>query len=259
MPQFLVIPPARRPAAVGDVLVLADGEARHLKTVLRTDPGVELALTDGRGFRYTGRLVTVGKGDPTVEILTVMQDETEARLPLLAVALGVVKGRRFEWALEKACELGAHRILPLRTEFGVVEPGGNKQERWQTILASALKQCGRCVMPQLAAPEGLAAVLEDAAAEVWYGASPAAERTRAAGWDPADPEAPVGSGLPGEILVCIGPEGGWSTGEMDMLRRSGARPLDLGPHVLRTETAVAASLAVLQRRRQRLQAVARGA
>jgi len=250
MARFLVIPPADRPAAAGDNLALAAGEMRHLKTVLRADAVAELDLTDGRGYRYTGRLLSGGKGDPTVEILTAERNEREAGPPLLAVALGVVKGKRFEGALEKACELGAHRIVPLRTEFGVVVPGEHRQERWQSILISALKQCGRCLLPELSGPVSLVVALDEAVGEIWHGASPGRERERAGDRDPADPAILDAAGPPPEILVCIGPEGGWSAAELEMLERAGSRPLDLGPHVLRTETAVAAALTVLQRRRQ---------
>ncbi len=251
MRQFLVSPPGGGPAAVGQSLPLAPDEARHLKTVLRTEPDRILDLTDGRGFRYTGRLSLAPGAAPQVEILSCGQDDREARPPLLVLALAVVKGRRFEWALEKACELGAHRIIPLQTAFTVIKPGEHKQERWRTILASALKQSGRCLLPELTRPMPLAAALAAMSGRITYGASPGAERERSRAQDPRSSGVQAGGLIP-ELAVCIGPEGGWSGEELDLLSRSGAEPLLLGPHVLRTETAAVAGMVVLQQWRRQI-------
>ncbi len=255
MGQFLLSPRGSGPAAVGEVTALAAEEARHLKTVLRAEPGRILDLTDGRGYRYTGRLRQGTDRRPEVEILTCFRDDQETRPPLLVLAVAVVKGRRFEWALEKACELGAHRIIPLRTEFTVVRPGEGKHGRWRTILTAALKQSGRCLLPELTDVMSLAEALNTMTDFIGYGASPGAERERG-GQDVAGPLSPAVSGPFGELAVCIGPEGGWSGPELDLLAGAGAEPLDLGPHVLRTETAAVASLVVLQERRRRMLAQA---
>ncbi len=259
MAQYLIQTDAHRPAAVGDVVPLPGDEARHLRTVMRTRPGQEIDLTDGRGWRYRGRLIASGKGDrPAVEIMAAARDAGADLAPQLAVAVGVVKGKRFEWALEKACELGAHRIVPLQTAFAVVVPRGNKQERWRGVLAAALKQCGRSLLPVLEEPTDLDGFLAgtEVTDELWFGASPAAERERGAVAAGDEPPVTKGGAVPREITVCIGPEGGFSAGEIAALGRAGARELDLGPHVLRTETAVAAALAVLQRRCRLWRAVA---
>ncbi len=230
-------------------------EARHLKTVLRAEPGRILDLTDGRGYRYTGRLSPGGGRQPEVEILTCRRDDQESRPPLLVLAVAVVKGRRFEWALEKACELGVHRIVPLETDFTVVKPGPGKHERWRTILAAALKQSGRCLLPELTVTMPLGAALDSLTGFIGYGASPGSEQERgghsAAGSSPSSvPE------VAAELAVCIGPEGGWSGPELELLATAGAEPLALGPHVLRTETAAVAAMVVLQQFRRRMLAEA---
>ncbi len=252
MRQFLLTLPGPDPAVVGDALTLDPDESRHIKTVLRTEADQILELTDGRGFRYAGRLVSERGAPPAVEIISRHQDRTEGRPPQLVLALAVVKGKRFDWALEKACELGAHVIIPLQTEYGVIEPSGGKQQRWKAILKSALKQSGRCLLPRLTEFRTLAETLQQTAGPVWYGASPGAERERGNHGSVPVTATRLGGVTPGELMVCIGPEGGWSSTELDLLTAAGAGPLDLGPHVLRTETAAAAALVVLQQRRQTL-------
>ncbi len=250
MRQFLLALPAEHPAAPGDVVVLDTDEARHLKTVLRVDAGAVLNLTDGQGYRYTGTLLAGPGKRVSVEILSCSHDESEGLRPRLVLAVAVVKAKRFEWAVEKACELGAHAIVPLQTEYGVIQPRSGKQKRWQTILASAVKQCGRSLIPELGEAMTLAALLESAQGPVWYGAAPGVERERQKTGLSTSPETGKRGAVPQELVVCIGPEGGWSAAELDMLAAAGAEPLYLGPHVLRTETAAAAALVVLQQWRQ---------
>lgn len=224
--------------AVGDRVVLDPEESHHLLAVLRRRPDDPVHLVDGRGHRLTGCLDGDGGRAATVEITAVAHDAEEPAPPRLRLVCGVVKGRRWEWALEKAVELGAHAIVPLLTEHGVVEPGKGRRERWLGVLRSALKQSGRAWLPQLGEPVDLATALAEAAADpLYFGAVPgeAAEQPV-----PAPPEAAPW------WTVFIGPEGGWTAAERDTLAGAGARPLDLGPHVLRTETAAAAALTLLQ-------------
>ena len=98
----------------------------------------------------------------------------EFREPRLVLACAVVKGKRFEWALEKAVELGAHEILPLVTELGVVDPRPGKQDRWRTIMIAALKQSGRSWLPALIRPVTISQALQrHPEGQVVFGAAPA--------------------------------------------------------------------------------------
>ena len=248
---FLETDPARLPRP-GDTVTLDRDESHHLTTVLRGGRRSELDLVDGRGHRLTGLSAGGDRKRAQVEILTVTTDQEEFREPRLVVACAVVKGRRFEWALEKAVELGAHEVLPLETDLGVVEPGAGKQERWRTIMTAALKQSGRSWLPSLTAPLPVAAALErTAAGPVLCGAT--AQDARAL-------PVPVlrwtdllgdGSPPPPTLTMLIGPEGGWSAAELSLMAGRGVRPVGLGPHILRTETATAAGLVVLQALRSR--------
>lgn len=239
---FLEVNGAEVPAA-GQTIALDSEESHHLSTVLRGGRDQVLHLVDGRGRRYTARAVGSGRRSE-VEILTVATDPSEARPPLLTLACAVVKGKRFEWALEKAVELGAHRIVPLVTEHGVIEPGQGRRQRWNGVLRAALKQSGRCLLPEVEEPLGLGAHLARPGGGLrLFGAVPG-ETARRGDWTGL--LAPVPRPLPPVLEILIGPEGGWTSGEIALLEGVGGRPVDLGPHVLRTETAAVAGLTALQ-------------
>lgn len=228
----------------GQTVALDSEESHHLFTVLRGGRDLTLQLVDGRGRRLTARTVGGDKRRAQLEILTVTEDAAEKASPRLELACAVVKGKRFEWALEKAVELGAHRIVPLVTERGVIEPGAGKQQRAQTILRSALKQCGRCQLPDLEAPLRLNEYLACPSQGLrLFGAVPG-EAAGTVPWTSFLGQAP--EPLPEVLCMVVGPEGGWTSVEIDALLDAGAVPVQLGPHVLRTETAAAAGLTALQ-------------
>ncbi len=244
MRQFYLDLPADTPPQPGQVVTLASDESHHLSTVLRGGRDLVLNLTDGRGRRYTARPAGGNRRRVDVEILTVTADPGESAAPRLHLACAVVKGKRFEWALEKAVEVGAHRIIPLVTEHGVIEPGSGRQERWLGILKAGLKQSGRCLLPELAEPLRLADHLNMSGGS-WccFGAVPG-EVDSCRPWQEWLAAAP--HPVPDSLEVIIGPEGGWSAAERDQLLARQVLPVDLGPHVLRTETAAVAGLLALQ-------------
>jgi 16S rRNA (uracil1498-N3)-methyltransferase len=234
--------------APGALVCLDAEESHHLLKVLRGGPDTVLNLVDGRGHRLTARPAGREGRLARVEILGVAADPGEAARPRLRLACGVVKGRRWEYALEKAVECGAHAVVPLLTTHGVVEPGGGRRERWLTILRTALKQSGRCLLPELAEPVGLGPFLEACDdGPLLYGAVP----TERGGGDPSPTGPGAGDPAPPWLTVAVGPEGGWTPGERGALADAGACALDLGPHVLRTETAAVAALTVAQQWRRR--------
>ncbi len=148
---FLETEPGRA-FAPGDTVTLDKEESHHLGTVLRGGRQSDVVLTDGRGNRFQALVVDCDRRQSILEIQSVHRDEDEFTVPHLVLALAVIKVKRFEWALEKAVELGVHRIVPLLTEHGVLEPGGNKFNRWRTIMRSSIKQCGRSFLPELSEP-----------------------------------------------------------------------------------------------------------
>ena len=245
MRQFMLAADQPLPAA-GDTVLLDAEESHHLLKVLRIRADRDLHLVDGRGHRLVGRCV--GRRDRLAEVVIdrVAADPREGAAPRLRLACGVVKGRRWEWALEKAVECGAHAVVPLLTEHGVVEPGQGRRERWLGVLRSGLKQSGRCLLPELAEPLSLDRFLAGVAdGPVAFGAVP--EERSEAETPPALPGPDAGGARPDWITVAVGPEGGWTEAERRALTGAGAVALDLGPHVLRTETAAVAALVLAQR------------
>jgi 16S rRNA (uracil1498-N3)-methyltransferase len=242
-----------RPPEAGDVVTLDPEESRHLVSVLRARPGDPIQLADGRGRYLDGVVARASAAGATVTLTAARDDPWETAGPRLELACALVKGQRFEWALEKAVELGAHAIQPLLAERGVVLPGLMRRRRWASLLRAATKQAGRSFVPELGEPVALAALVAHLGDKrLFYG-----EEEARRGDDPARataPEGPLGAIGPCAALVwTVGPEGGWSDGERALLAAAGT-PVRLGPHRLRTETAAMAGLVLLQSARERLAA-----
>ncbi len=249
MRQFFLDTAENGLPAPGDTVALDRDESHHLFTVLRGGRETTLNLIDGRGHRLTA--VAAGKAgkQALVKIESVVNDADESRTPQLVLACAVVKGKRFEWALEKAVELGVHRIVPLRCKHGVIDPREGKQSRWLTMMKSAVKQCGRSWLPALHEPQTVAEALAQTTDQViLFGAAPAElPDVEVRHWTTLMPEKP--RELPARLVFFVGPEGGWSADELELLATV-ALPVTLGPHVLRAETAAVAGLTALQTVRQ---------
>ena len=227
--NFYAPPTALRAGRV----VLPEGEARHLRTVLRGEAGDEMTVVDGQGGWYRARIDHVGP-EQVVGTITERRENVGEPSIDVTVALGILKKRsRFETFVEKAVELGARRIVPLRTRR--TERDSIREERLRTVMVAAMKQCRRSWLPDLAAPQSPDALLSGASAALRLvchsrdGSVPA---------QPAVAEAaPVAS-----ALVLVGPEGGFSPSEVEDAAEAGCVPVSLGARRLRAETA---GLAVL--------------
>ncbi len=247
---FLETSPAQKPT-VGEIVVLDQEESHHLGTVLRGGRKTEVTLTDGRGHRFNARIVSQDRREASLEILSVMRDEGEFAEPRLVLGLALVKPKRFEWALEKAVELGVHRIVPLVTEHVGKVSGSNKSKRWQTIMRSAIKQCGRSLLPELDEPTPVREFLSQLPVGLTvFGTIPEeldSEHHCASLLELAQGHPPV---KPAHLTALIGPEGGWTAAEVASFLESNLQPITLGPHILRAETAATACVAGLQGVRQ---------
>ena len=162
---------------------------------------------------------------------------TESSL-VVHLVQSVAKGDKMDWVVQKAVELGVTEIHPVLTEHGDVRLSGPRAEkrriRWQEIALGACEQCGRARLPVVHAPVPLDQWNPPAAAGLLL--DPAAEDTLS-GFRPEGP-----------VALAIGPEGGFGSSDRRVLDRAGYRPVRFGPRILRTETAGAAALAVLQSR-----------
>lgn len=248
MPQFLVFPSAMDPGE--DTALLRGEEARHLAGVLRARPGEHVAIFDGEGRRWQGRVAAVERHEVRIaELAPLASNEPPVGVDLLQA---LPKGERWEWILEKGTELGARRFLPLLTARTVARlPAGRVDERvgrWRKIVLAAAKQCERGRVPEVCAPQELAACVENLGP-----AQPGdvrrflSERERAASHvlPRSRPGAAEATPATGRIALAVGPEGGWSAQDRRVLAAAGFAPWSLGPRILRSETAAVAALAAV--------------
>lgn len=228
--------------AAGALLELPPRAALHLVRVLRLSTGAALAVFDGQGHEHAATIETLRGERITVRLGAPITPAAESPLAI-TLAQGVSRGERMDFAVQKATELGVARIVPLLCERSVVRldaaQAERKREHWQGVAASAAEQCGRAVVPEVAAPrtlvEHLGRTAPAAAGEARLVLAP-----RSAAGPRQLPE-----GL-ARLELLVGPEGGLSEPEFAAATRCGFAPLRLGPRTLRTETAALAAVAVLQ-------------
>lgn len=230
------------PLQPGTRVGLPEGAAQHLLRVLRMTSGDPVVLFNGDGFDYAARLGSTARRGADAEV-SAQTPPAAAESPLkLTLAQAVARGEKMDWVLQKATELGVSAIVPLQSERTEVrldaERAARRMQHWRGVVVAACEQCGRAVVPTLVEPVGL----ERFAADTSH------PRPRML-LDP-DGDHAIGS-LPADIgaaTLAVGPEGGWSERDIDILRAGGYRGMRLGPRVLRTETAGPVALAALQAR-----------
>jgi 16S rRNA (uracil1498-N3)-methyltransferase len=221
----------------GDRARMEGEAAHHLGRVLRAQPGQLYELSDGNRVRL-GRVESVTRDEVEFALLEEIPSfQPSIRTTLL---LAIVKFDAFEWAIEKATELGVDVIVPVaaaRSEKGLIAGAAKRAERWQKILAGASEQSRRVRMPELREADRTAEALRATNAELKLLLS---EREGAGGLK----ETLTGE-RPGRVAVAIGPEGGWTDEEFAEADSAGFREASMGKLILRTETAVTAALACL--------------
>ena len=233
-PLFLLDPlPAAGPAR------LEGPEGRHAATVKRLRPGEAVLLGDGRGG--LAHAVVDVAGRDTVDLTITRRADADPPSPRVVLAQALVKGDRGELAVELATEAGVDGILPWRAARCVARweegPRGEKAlARWRTTVREAAKQARRPWLPVVEEPVTTAALARRVAA-----ADLAVVLHEAATERLADLALP----RRGELLLVVGPEGGITDAEIAALVEAGARPVRLGPEVLRASTAAAVALGAL--------------
>lgn len=222
--------------APGADLSLDEGQSRYLAAVMRLSVGDELALFNGREGEWRATVTAVGKR--AVTLRAVAQTRAQATGPDLDLVIALVKRARLETIVEKATELGAARVVPVITER--TNADHTRVDRLQAIATEAAEQTGRLDVPQVLEPAKLEKLIAD--------------------WDPdrtlffcdeagdAKPfliaAAPYGGG---GHAVLVGPEGGFSPREREMLGALPyAIPVSLGPRILRADTAAISALTLWQ-------------
>ena len=226
----------------GRAILSGDG-AHHLGRVLRAEAGQSYELSDGRAV-WLARVERVGRD--AVEFALV--EPIQVRAPRLeaTLLLAIVKFDRFEWALEKATELGADVIVPLaadRSEKALVSSAAKRAERWERILMESAQQA-RCLRPPelrpLATPAAALRSVEDGLKVLLSERSEAPPLRSLLGPKAVQQFAPSSDRV--RVALAIGPEGGWTDREFAEAAAAGFLEASLGSNILRAETAVAAGL-----------------
>ena len=224
--------------SIGEELTLSENSSRHLVSVLRMQVGQSAMFFNGEGGEYTGRLTNASKTNSTVLIDSFSAVEKESNLKL-HLAIGVSKGDRMDWIIQKATELGVTEISPIFTDRTEVKLSGSRLDKklshWQKIAISACEQSQRNRVPSInpiipfddwleLKHNGLKLLMNHLAD---LGISETSPRDQ-------------------NIVLLIGPEGGLSENEICVAETSGYTSVSMGPRILRTETAPVAALSILQ-------------
>ena len=230
---------------IADGVITIDGEdVNHIRNVLRLRVGDDFEAADEAGEVFTCRILEVSESSVRAQIL--FSEMSGAELPNeITLYMGLPKFDKMELVIQKAVELGASRVVPVRTRRTVVKldekKAGAKVERWQSIAEAAAKQSKRAFVPEIAnVCDFSKAVREakDAGGRIVfpYECAEGIGRTRKV----------LGDIRPGEpVAVFIGPEGGFDPEEVKLAEANGAEVVTLGRRILRTETAAIAALSIL--------------
>ena len=225
-------------------LPLNPGELHYLQRILRLKSGAGFNICDGHGTIYLANLCPDGNAQ------LIKKEALKPQIkPCLQLFFGLFR-RDLEVMLRMATELGVDQLHPLQADYSLLEPGGQRQERWNSIIKEATEQSERAWLPQLAGLENTATALTTpAAVEVcrWIGV------TREAGVPPLEKLLKRENSINAKHwqLAC-GPEGGWSSTERELAAAAGWQAVSLSPTVLRCSTAAISGLALMQHQRLQL-------
>jgi 16S rRNA (uracil1498-N3)-methyltransferase len=219
----------------GNNAALTGQHADHLLRVLRARIGQEFDIVANAVIRR-GTIVSIADGRVDFDL----GEELSAESPAiqLVVLLAIFKFDRMEWAIEKCTELGVSRILPViarRTDSHLASASAKRLERWRRIALQAAEQSRRNTPPEISDPMKLRDALVTPA-KLKIVLSEAEQQVRL-------PEIPNQSG-DGQVLLAVGPEGGWTEDELDLFQKEGWISASLGPTILRAETAAIAAAAI---------------
>ena len=225
----------------GGRVLLRGAEANHLASVLRLGPGDLVDLFDGCGTGARAEIIGANKREVELSVVE-LEVEPPRRGPEVVLATAVPKGDRIRSLVEKVTELGVDRMVPLKTQRSVVHPRAGKQKKMHQAVIAACKQCGRNRLMQI---DPLMA---------WDDLLAVGNQSLVIGQQGAEAPRDAIDRLLGEsittLVLCIGPEGGWTDDELAAAGDAGATLIGVGRHVLRIETAALALAAFVSASQQ---------
>ena len=235
--EYFYTPPV---SVTPPTLTITGEEFAHMTHVMRMHEGDALRAVDGAGNSYGAVITTITRDAATCRITEHLKRLHEPALAL-TLAAGLLKNpSRFDYLVEKSVEIGVTRIIPLLTERTI--PHHGKTDRWRKLCIAAMKQSGRCVLPEIGPPVPFASFIDSCKEE----ALKLIPHERA-----EVPLTRAGAGAFERAVVCIGPEGGFSEAEIASAGKGGFQAVSLGTRRLRTETAALVACALILRENAR--------
>ncbi len=221
----------------GSSAQLSGPEAHHLRNVLRLTQGTLVELYDGLGTAYQAKITELGK---QVSLAIISRSCHKPTTPHLHIAQGILKGKKMDFIIQKATELGVSRFTPLdSTHTAVRPPKSSKFERWQKIMLEACKQCGRPLPLTITTTQIFNDLLNQADSSA----------TKIIFWE-KETNCTLNDfntlDKSHSITAMIGPEGGFSDQEIEQAVKAGFIPTSMGKQILRAETASISAMAILQ-------------
>lgn len=221
----------------GSAIELDDDNAHYARSVLRLKSDAPIILFNGTGGEFVGKILEVSRKSVRVELENFVERSVESNLKI-QLGLGISRGDRMDFSVQKAVELGVIAITPLITERCVVqfkdEKKSQRWQHWQKIIQHAAEQSGRTILPNFGDVSTLNAwVTKQNGLKVFL--DPYAEKNLAQ----LSPEN-------NSVTLLTGPEGGFSSTEREIAKAAGFIPVRLGARILRTETASLAALSAVQ-------------
>ncbi len=221
----------------GALLSLDNESSHYVRTVLRLKKHDALCLFNGSGVEYSAEVYLVTRKLVQIQLGQAAERSVESPL-ILVFGLGIARGDRMDWAIQKAVELGVHSVTPLLTERTVIQLKDDKKQQrtdhWQKIMIHATEQCQRTVVPELT---------EIVTLEHWVPQQTGLKLF-------LDPYAQLSLNdvqpIDNKVSLLSGPEGGFTENERERAQAAGFIPIRLGPRVLRSETAALAAISAVQ-------------
>ncbi len=227
-------------------LVLTGTEAHHCHDVLRLETDSRVVVFDGEGHEH---LCKIQRASSKQVCLVEIQKQNTPPLPFrVTLAQAIPKGKTMEVIVQKATELGVHRLIPVLSERTVVRidqtDSAKKAERWHDIVVDAAKQSGNNWMPSIEAIQNVRQLAQEVRhfdLALIGSLQPDSKFLKSF----LDDFASESKRLPASVLVCIGPEGDYTPAELSLLQGAGCKPITLGQIVLRSDTAAIYALSIL--------------
>ena len=233
-------------------VALGRRESHYIRKVLRLRRGDEVILMDGQGAVANGEVRRLDEECVTVELTAFGRAAAEESPLFVTLLLALPRGQRWDVAVQKATELGVDRVWPVytrRTQLRIPpDKLPERLERWERIAGEAARQCGRSVAPQICSPEPLGTVLDSLDSEPDIDLQLVAYEGAAGHAAAAGLEDLLSNSRARNVVILVGPEGGFEPEEIDMCAQYGFHVVSLGPRTLRCETAAIVMVALVQYR-----------